>query len=100
LSAEVVGVAVHPSAAHPESARDIAHPDESIGWRAQFGRYAVSDRLDVLVVERHDLNREDARLLWVASVDALRASPPLRPGGIASQTRRSKWHLDSNIVSA
>ena len=32
LSAEVVGVAVHPPAAHPESARDIAHPDESVAF--------------------------------------------------------------------
>jgi hypothetical protein len=34
LSAEVVGVAVHPPAAHSESTRDVAHPDESIGSRA------------------------------------------------------------------
>jgi hypothetical protein len=34
LSAEVVGVAVHPPAAHSKSARDVAHPDESVGSRA------------------------------------------------------------------
>jgi hypothetical protein len=30
LSVEVVGVAVHPPAAHSKSARDVAHPDESV----------------------------------------------------------------------
>jgi hypothetical protein len=56
LSAAAVGVAVHPPAAHPESARDIAYPDEPVGWPAQFGRDSVRDRFDVLIVERHRVN--------------------------------------------
>ena len=68
LSAEAVGVAVDPPAAHPESARDIAHPDQSV----RSGRAIV---FDVLAVERHDLNREEAQP--VVSVDAGGASPPL-----------------------
>jgi hypothetical protein len=49
-----VSVAVDPRATHPESASDIAHADESVRAQPQLVCDAVSNRLDVLLVEHHD----------------------------------------------
>ena len=91
-------MAVHPPATHPESARDIAYPDEPVGWPSQFGRDPVRDRFDVLFVESHRLNGGWPRPLEVPSVVALREGPPIWAGAIAPKTRRSKWRLDLTIA--